>query len=135
MFHPSIEKAAVAPPLWPHGPEEATRILQACVVAWPSVACHGGVLAEGSRPNPNPNPLSHTRAHTHRHGGITCPQAPPRGLGAVNSPVGLVTGHPGMAAQLGPAWKAARTADWRSGEALTQPKPAPLLRTPQPNQR
>ena len=58
MFHPSIAKAAVAPPLWPCGPEEATRILQACVVAWPGVAWHGGVLAEGSNPKPNqPPPL------------------------------------------------------------------------------
>ena len=56
MFHPSIAKAAVAPPLWRHGPEEATKILQACVVAWPSVAWHGGVLAEGSRPNSTPPP-------------------------------------------------------------------------------
>ena len=54
MFHPSIAKAAVAPPLWPRRPEEATRILQACVVAWPGVACHGGVLAEGSNPKPKP---------------------------------------------------------------------------------
>ena len=54
MFHPSIAKAAVAPPLWPCRPEEATRILQACVVAWPGVAWHGGVLAEGSNQKPKP---------------------------------------------------------------------------------
>ena len=57
MFHLSIAKAAVAPPLWPRGPEEATMILQACVVAWPGVAWHGGVLAEGSSPYPMPIPL------------------------------------------------------------------------------
>ena len=56
MFHSSIAKAAVAPPLRPRGPEEATRILQACVVAWPGVAWHGGVLAEGSSPYPYPYP-------------------------------------------------------------------------------
>ena len=56
MFHLSIAKAAVAPPLRPHGTEEATKILQACVVAWPSVAWHGGVLAKGSRPNLTPPP-------------------------------------------------------------------------------
>ena len=52
MFHASIAKAAVAPRLWPCGPEEATRILQAYVVAWPGVAWHGGVLEEGSNPTP-----------------------------------------------------------------------------------
>ena len=74
-------------------------------------------------PQPSPPPLRHTRAHTHRHGGISRPRAPPRGLGAVNSPVGLVTGHPGTAAQSGPAGKAARTVGRRPGEALTQPNP------------
>ena len=59
-------------------------------------------------------------------GGISRPRAPPRGLGAVNSPVGLVTGHPGTAAQSGPAGKAARTVGRRPGEALTQPNPTPL---------
>ena len=56
MFDPSIAKAAAASPLWPHGPEEATRILQACVVAWPGVAWHGGILAEGPNPKPKPTP-------------------------------------------------------------------------------
>ena len=74
-------------------------------------------------PQPSPPPLRHTRAHTHRHGGISRPRAPPRGLGAVNSPVGLVTGHQGTAAQSGPAGKAARTVGRRPGEALTQPNP------------
>ena len=46
-----------APPLWPRGPEEATGILQACVVAWPGVAWHGGVQAEGSNPKPKPKCL------------------------------------------------------------------------------
>ena len=36
---------------------------------------------------------------------------------------GLVTGHPGAAAQSGPAGKAAQTVGWRPGEALTQPNP------------
>ena len=70
-----------------------------------------------------PPPPRHTRAHTHRHGGISRPRAPLRGLGAVNSPAGLVTGHPGTAAQSGPAGKAARTVGRRPGEALTQPNP------------
>ena len=48
-----------------------------------------------------PPPLRHTRAHTHRHGGISRPRAPPRGLAAVSSPVGLVTRHPGTDAQSG----------------------------------
>ena len=72
-----------------------------------------------------PPPPRHTRAHTHRHGGISRPRAPPRGLGAVNSPVGFVTGHPGTAAQSGPAGKAARTLGRRPGEALTQPNSNP----------
>ena len=72
-----------------------------------------------------PPPPRHTRAHTHRHGGISCPPAPPRGLGAVNSLAGLVTGHPGTAAQSGPAGKARRTVRRRPGEALTQPNPTP----------
>ena len=80
-------------------------------------------------PQPSPPPLRHTRAHTHRHGGISRPRAPPRGLGLVNSPVGLVTGHPGTAAQSGPAGKAARTVGRRPGEALTQPNPT---QPPQP---
>ena len=80
---------------------------------WSKQVCH----------SPPPPPLRHTRAHTHRQGGISRPRAPPRGLGAVNSPVGLVTGHPGTAAQSGPAGKAARTVGRRPGEALTQPNP------------
>ena len=80
---------------------------------WSKQVCH----------SPPPPPLRHTRAHTHRHGGISRPRAPPRGLGAVNSPAGLVTGHPGTAAQSGPAGKAARTVGRRPGEALTQPNP------------
>ena len=56
MFHPSIAKAAVAPPLRPRGPEEATRILEACLAAWPGVVWYGGVLAEGSSPYPYPYP-------------------------------------------------------------------------------
>ena len=74
-----------------------------------------------------PPPPRHTRAHTHRHGGISRPRAPPRGLGAVNSPVGLVTGHPGTAAQSGLAGKAAWAVGRRPGEALTQPNPTPPL--------
>ena len=73
----------------------------------------------------HPPPPRHTRAHTHRHGGISRPRAPPQGLGAVNSLVGLVTGHPGTAAQSGPAGKAVRTVGWRPCEALTQPNPTP----------
>ena len=42
--------------LWTRRPKEATRILQACVVAWPGVAWHGGVLAEGSNPKPKTKP-------------------------------------------------------------------------------
>ena len=80
-------------------------------------------MEQAGVPQPPPPPPRHTRAHTHRHGGISRPRAPPRGLGAVNSPVGLVTGHPGTAAQSGPAGKAARTVGWRPGEALTQPNP------------
>ena len=80
-------------------------------------------MEQAGVPQPSPPPLRHTRAHTHRHGGISRPRAPPRGLGAVNSPVGLVTGHPGTAAQSGPAGKAARTVGRRPGEALTQPNP------------
>ena len=82
--------------------------------------------------SPPPPPLRHTRAHTHRHGGISRPRAPPRGLGAVNSPVGLVTGHPGTAAQSGPAGKAARTVGRRPGEALTQPNPTQPPNCPPP---
>ena len=80
--------------------------------------------------SPPPPPPRHTWAHTHRHGGISRPRAPPRGLGAISSPVGLVTGHPGTAAQSGPAGKAARTVGRRPGEAFTQPNPTqpnPLL--------
>ena len=51
-------------------------------------------------------------------------------MGVVNSPVGLVTGHPGTAAQSGPAGKAARTMGWQPGEPLTQPNPT----QPPPNQ-
>ena len=39
-----------------------------------------------------------------------------------------MTGHPGMATQLGPAGKVARTVGWRPGEALAQPNPTPALR-------
>ena len=88
-------------------------------------------MEQAGVPQPSPPPLRHTRAHTHRHGGISRPRAPPRGLGAVNSPVGLVTGHPGTAAQSGPAGKAARTVGRRPGEALTQPNPTqPPLQRP-----
>ena len=47
---------------------------------------------------PTRAPTIHTnaRAHTHRHGGISLPRVPPRGTGAVSSPVGLVTGQPGV---------------------------------------
>ena len=79
-------------------------------------------MEQAGVPQPPPTPRN-IRAHTHRHGGISRPRAPPRGLGAVNSPVGLVTGHPGTAAQSGPAGKAARTVGRRPGEALTQPNP------------
>ena len=58
-----------------------------------------------SRCATSPPPPRHTRAHTHRHGGISRLQAPPRGSGAVKSPVGLVTGHPCTAAQSSPAGK------------------------------
>ena len=47
------------------------------------------------------------------------------------SPAGLVTGHPGTAAQSGPAGKAARTVGRRPGEALTQPNPTPPPPWPQ----
>ena len=80
---------------------------------WSKQVCHSPPLHK------------HTRAHTHRHGGISRPRAPPRGLGAVSSPVGLVTGHPGTAARSGPAGKAARTVGRRPGEAFTQPNPTP----------
>ena len=56
MFHLFIVKAAVASPPLPRGPKEATRILQACVVAWPGVVWHGGLLAEGSKPKPKQPP-------------------------------------------------------------------------------
>ena len=83
-------------------------------------------MEQAGVPQPPPPPLhKHTRAHTHRHGGISRPRAPPRGLGAVSSPVGLVTGHPGTAARSGPAGKAARTVGRRPGEAFTQPNPTP----------
>ena len=85
-------------------------------------------MEQAGVPQPPPPPLRHTRAHTHRHGGISRPRAPPRGLGAVNSPVGLVTGHPGTTAQSGPAGKAAGAVGRRPGEAFTQPNPTqPLL--------
>ena len=83
---------------------------------WSKQVCHSP---------PPPSLHKHTRAHTHRHGGISRPRAPPRGLGAVSSPVGLVTGHPGTAARSGPAGKAARTVGRRPGEAFTQPNPTP----------
>ena len=54
LFHPSIAKAAVAPTPRPQGREEATRIPQTCVVAWPSVARHGGGLAKGFNLYPQP---------------------------------------------------------------------------------
>ena len=46
-------------------------------------------------------------------------------LRALNSPIGLATRHPGTAALLGPAEKAARNVGWRKGDALTQPNPTP----------
>ena len=64
--HPSIATAAVAPPLWPRKPEEATKILQACVVAWPGVAWHGEVLAEVSYPYPYPYPYPQQQQLLHR---------------------------------------------------------------------
>ena len=90
---------------------------------WSKQVCHSP---------PPPSLHKHTRAHTHRHGGISRPRAPPRGLGAVSSPVGLVTGHPGTAARSGPAGKAARTVGRRPGEAFTQPNPTQPNPTPPP---
>ena len=52
LFHPSVAKAAVAAPHRPQGPEEATRVLQACMVAYaqePSMEVAGAVgLLEAS---------------------------------------------------------------------------------------
>ena len=84
-------------------------------------------VRRAGEPQPPPPPLRHTRAHTHRHGGISRLRAPPRGLGAVNSPAGLVTGHPGTATQSGPAGK---RGPWvgdqvRPSPNPTQPKPPP----------
>ena len=81
---------------------------------WSKQVCHS--------PSPPPPLQTHQGTYTQaqRH-----PRAPPRGLGAVNSPVGLVTGHPGTAAQSGTAGKAALTLGRRPGEAFTQPNPTP----------
>ena len=43
-----------------------------------------------------------------------------------------MTGHPGMAAQSGPAGKAGRTLGWRPVEALTQPNAPPYPPFPSP---
>ena len=49
QFHPPIAKAAVAPPLRPHGPEEATD-------GDAARQRRRSATAQGSNPNPNPNP-------------------------------------------------------------------------------
>ena len=64
--------------MWPHGPEEATKILEACVAAWPSVVWHGGVLAEGSRPYPYPYPYPYLEATTANTKGHTASAQGPR---------------------------------------------------------
>ena len=54
---------------------------------------HRRMAAPGRRPPP---PTLDARAHTHQHGGISLARVPPRGTGAVSSPVGLVTGQQGV---------------------------------------
>ena len=85
---------------------------------WSKQVCH-------SPPPPD------TQWHIHTGTAASPARERHRGVwGAVNSPAGLVTGHPGTAAQSGPAGKAARTMGRRPGEALTQPNPTqppPLL--------
>ena len=79
----------VATPPPPPGPTNGSRKGQ----AWLS-----RVTRRASQPPPARPPYTLTRArpHTHRHGGISLPRVPPRGTGAVSSPVGLVTGQPGV---------------------------------------
>ena len=80
---------------------------------WSKQVCHS--------PPPPPDTPGHIHTGTaasparERHRGVW-------GQSTVNSPVGLVTGHPGTAAQSGPA---ARTVGRRPSEAFTQPNPTP----------
>ena len=58
MFRPSVAKAAAAPPLWPHGPEEATRILQGMrgSMARRGLAWRGPGRRVPPKPKPKPKP-------------------------------------------------------------------------------
>ena len=76
-----------------------------------------------TQPNPTP-PQAHKGTYTQARQHLP-PASAIAGSGPVNSPAGLVTGHPGTAAQSGPAGKAARTVGWRPGEALTPPPTPP----------
>ena len=48
-------------------------------------------------PPPDPKAPQQRAHHTHRHGGISLPRVPPRGLGAASSPARLETATAGSA--------------------------------------
>ena len=69
-----------------------------CVTDWsgagPGAALPCDPTCLAAQPVHAPHPPAARAPHTHRYGGISLPRVPPRGTGAVISPVGLETGQP-----------------------------------------
>ena len=91
-------KSEPPPPQSPEQGVEPSPGTPPCVTDWSgagpgaTLPCDPTCLA--AQPVHAPHPPAARAPHTHRYGGISLPRVPPRGTGAVISPVGLETGQP-----------------------------------------